>query len=336
MTRTLRLTQSDRRPYSSCLPVTLDLRARLPILTLMLILLGCAKLAASAAVEPPAPISVAGAPASAAPTPALAISATLENRAAVLLDLQADREATVVAVIKGRQWLAPTAAGTAELKRLAKKGSAYQLLPSSTEPGSGAGRGKLSGKLRAECAEFYLGLAGRSAARGFAVVSAGSGESVRAVPLQSTKIEPAYAAAVAGIVARIARQKVSPTIEQAYRIDLDGNGKPEVILQATHPDLNGDPAEYMPQYYSLIVVLADSPGAEPAFTGYLQGAKDMADFQVLTLDSVADLDLDGKRELLVRARHNEGWQTQVFAYDGKLKELFHSVGGEGQCPGSAK
>jgi hypothetical protein len=60
--------------------------------------------------------------------------------------------------------------------------------------------------------------------------------------------------------------------------------------------------------------------------------KDWAFFEVLTLDSVADVDLDGKRELLVRVRHAEGWQTQVFRYDGKLKELFRSVGGEGECP----
>ena len=58
----------------------------------------------------------------------------------------------------------------------------------------------------------------------------------------------------------------------------------------------------------------------------------MASFEVLTLDAVADVDLDGTLELLVRARHAEGWQTQVFRYNGELNEVFHSVSGEGQCP----
>jgi hypothetical protein len=57
---------------------------------------------------------------------------------------------------------------------------------------------------------------------------------------------------------------------------------------------------------------------------------------VLTLDAVADVDLDGKLELLVRARHAEGWQTQIFRYSGALSEIFHSVGGEGQCPGASE
>jgi hypothetical protein len=285
--------------------------------------LGCALRAAPAA-EPHA---------AAAPAPA---AAPVEMHVSILLDLKDEREANVVAVIKGREWQEPFSAREI-LRRLAKQRAAYQVLRSATEETAGPGTGHLSGKLREECAEFFLRLAVPTAARGFAVVSAGGpSEPVRPVTLQSAKIEPAYTAAVAAIVARASKRKISPAIEHAYRIDLDGNGKPEVILQATHPDLNGAPAKYKPQYYSLIVVLPDTPGAEPVFTGYLQADKDMAFFEVLTVDSVADVDFDGKRELLVRARHDEGWQTQVFAYDGKLKELFRSTGGEGECPKSGE
>lgn len=221
------------------------------------------------------------------------------------------------------------------LGRLARPGTTYHTLPDASEGQRGSTTGKLAGKLVENCGDYYIGLAPPPPLGRFGVINVNSaGDHVRPVEVQSVKIEPAHVAAVAGVIARLSKLKVVPTIERAYRADVDGNGKPEVILQATHPDLNGDPADYKRHYYSLIVVLPDVPGAEPAFTGYLQAVKDMASFEVVALDSVADVDLDGSAELLVRARHNEGWQTQVFAYDGKLHELFHSVGGERECPSS--
>jgi hypothetical protein len=51
---------------------------------------------------------------------------------------------------------------------------------------------------------------------------------------------------------------------------------------------------------------------------------------------VADVDLDGKRELLVRARHEEGLADAGLSLRRELEELFHSVGGEGECPGSSE
>jgi hypothetical protein len=272
----------------------------------------------------------AGTPRAAPPS-----SPPLTNLVSALLDITDERDATVVAVIKGHQWEAGSVAGKETVNRLARKGAAYHLLPSTS--GAAAAKGQLTGKVREDCAEFHVALASPAAAQGFAIVTPeDGGQPVRSVKLEDVKVEPAYTAAVAGIIARATKRKIAPKIVNAYRADLDGDGKPEVILQATHPDLNGDPPKYKPQYYSLIVVLPGEAAKEPAFTGYLQAVKEMADFEVLTLDSVADVDRDGKSELLVRARHAEGWQTQVFGYDGKLNELFHSVGGEGACPGAGE
>lgn len=264
--------------------------------------------------------------ATAAPRPVVAA----DDAASALLDIWSEREAVVVAVAKAGQWESPSSADAELLKRLAKAGAKYHLLRSVSGEPAGTGKDQLSGSMREDCFEFYFGLAAPSAVGGFSVVSTGA--PVQPVQLQTLKVQPAYKAAVAEIIKRASGLKVKPTIERAYRVDLDGNGKPEVVLQATHPDLTGDPATYKPEYHSLVVVLPDSAGTEPVYTGYLQAAKTLQHFEVLTVDSVADVDHDGNRELLVRARHAEGWQTQIFRYDRALKEVFRSVGGEGQCP----
>jgi hypothetical protein len=257
-----------------------------------------------------------------------------------LLDVVSDKSATVVAVVRDGKWQAPELAGAEVVKAVARAGTPFEVFFAGGQLEGvlavlGArgtpSHGELSGGMHEACNEFSLALTG-PAARGFAVV----GRAVRALPLWKTKVEPAQAAAVAALIDRVAKVKVTPTIEHAYRVDLDGDGKPEVVLQATHPDLNGDPPKYKRQYYSLVVVLPGQGTGEPAFTGYLQAARDFAGFQVLTVDSAADADGDGRPELLVRARHSEGWQTQVFRYTGKLEEVFHSTSGEGDCPGAGE
>jgi hypothetical protein len=110
--------------------------------------------------------------------------------------------------------------------------ASYQVFPAVDSGMPGPGRGKLSGRLRAKCGEYYFGLAGRTVAQGFAAVNT-TGDAVLPVQLQQVAVKPAYTKAVAELIARVAKVKVAPTIEHAYSVDLDGNDKPEIILQAT-------------------------------------------------------------------------------------------------------
>jgi hypothetical protein len=121
------------------------------------------------------------------------------------------------------------------------------------------------------------------------------------------------------VLQRATQLTIEPKIDAVYSVDLDGNGKPEVVLQAAHPDLATDFADYEPEYHSLIIVLPDQPGTEPAYAGYLQATQPPGSFEVVSVDAVADVDADGQLELLVRARHTEGFQTQVFRYQGGLR-----------------
>jgi hypothetical protein len=122
-----------------------------------------------------------------------------------------------------------------------------------------------------------------------------------------------------------------PSEQTAYQADLDGDKKPETIVVATHPDLAGDFAEYKPEHHSLMVVLPHGTTASPVSAGFVHAADGDAGFEVLQLDALADLDSDGRLELLVRARHHEGFQTQVFRYRSTLEQVFSTTGGEGSC-----
>jgi hypothetical protein len=249
---------------------------------------------------------------------------------AVLFDVWSEREANVVAVSHGKTWQSAIEFGREALERVVAHHPDYTLLPSVTAGTTTAARGKLTAELYEHCYEINAALAAPSPAHGFAVLSTVA--PIRPEKLEPSTVEPAYVAAVAKLVKDVAHVEVTPVIERAYQIDLDGDGRREVVLQATHPDLNGAPADYKPEYYSLIAILRGSGSGGPVFSGYMQGSEEHKHFEVLTLDAVTDLDFDGTLELLIRARHAEGWQTRVLRYvGGQLTEMFRSVGGEGEC-----
>jgi hypothetical protein len=249
----------------------------------------------------------------------------------LFLDVVSDREAGVVAVIDAGQWSGPSPATAKLVARVAQARASYTLLPSIAGGTSASLTGSLQGSVRNSCGDLFTALEPASPALGFGV--AGAPGPIRYVPLRAAVATPEQRAVVAGVLRRATGLTIEPQIDASYSVDLDGNGKPEVVLQARHPDLATDFADYKPEYYSLIVVLSDQSGAEPAYVGYLQAIQPPGSFEVVSVDAVADVDGDGRLELLVRARHAEGFQTQVFRYQGGLREIFHSVGGEGSCEG---
>lgn len=253
----------------------------------------------------------------------------------VLLDMAGRSEARALAVIKQSQWLDPKVAGRELVKEVIQPGTKYVLLPSLAEDPTPGGIGELSGNLREDCGEYFLALAKPAAALAFGVVNTRA--PARALPVESISVEPQHVAAVAKILENLGQIQVSPNIERTYRADIDADGTPETLLQAMHPDLAGD-VERRPGLYSLLVVLSANPAVEPAYWGYVHGSDKLGGFRVVAFDTLADLDLDGKLEVLVRARHSEGWQMRAFHYrpDSGLTELFNSVGGERDCPDAAE
>ena len=252
----------------------------------------------------------------------------------MLLELVGNREARVVAMMAGGKWLNPYPTAVRQVKEFTATRPAYTLLPSLAAGTSSEQRGSLQGSLRNDCGELYTRLAQDASAQGFAV--AGAEGPVGSRRLKRISVNQTQRAAVAGLLARTTKLAIKPNIIAAYSVDLDGNGRPEVVVLATHPDLATDFADYKPEYYSVIVVLPDHADAEPVYAGYLQAIQPAGSFEVVELDAVADIEGDGRADLLVRARHAEGFQVQVFRYQNELTELFHSVGGEGNCRSPAE
>lgn len=254
-----------------------------------------------------------------------------EEPVRLLLDVASDTEAEVVAVIDHGQWILPYPQGEAAANQVAQSTPPYTLLPSALAQTVATFTGALQGPIRKDCSELYAALPAVPPALGFVV--AGAVQPIRFVPLTPTSAGPREVAAVTEIVKAVSGVEVTPTIEAVYSVDLDGNGSPEIIVQATHPDLNTDFADYKPEYYSLILVLPDHAEAPPVYTGYVRAADPNGGFEVFALDAVADVDSDGQLELLVRGRHNEGTQALVYRFDGSVKEVFRTIGGEGTCEG---
>jgi hypothetical protein len=208
------------------------------------------------------------------------------------------------------------------------------LLPSAVRQTASAFDSTLQGTIRNDCGELYAALSAPPPAFGFVV--AGAATALRSVALSPTAAGPRETTAVIQLVKAQSGVEITPNIEAVYSVDLDGDGSTEIIVQATHPDLNTDFADYKPEYYSLLLVLPAHAGGQPAYAGYIRAASPNGGFEVFALDAVADVDSDGVLELLVRGRHNEGTQTLVYHYDGSIREVFRTAGGEGSCEGGGE
>jgi hypothetical protein len=234
----------------------------------------------------------------------------VEEPAKLLLDVVSDTEARVVAVIEHKLWVQPSPGGEALASQMAQARAGYIVLPSATAQTGTAVEGLLQGKLRNNCGELYTAL---SAPPPFGFAVCGAASPVRFVALAAVHAGARERDAVIEIVKAASDIVIAPAIEAAYSVDLDGNGLPEVILQATHPDLQTDFADYRPEYYSLIVVLPDREEGRPVYAGYVQAASPKGGFEVFALDAVADVDSDGVLELLVRVTCRRSGDVHVGA-----------------------
>lgn len=169
------------------------------------------------------------------------------------------------------------------------------------------------------CEENYFSESEIKTATNFAV---GAGANWEVLPRKwqaASLTDAVYKKAVADVLRARGLAKSPVKIEKAVRVDLDGDGADEVLLLATH--LIGD---YEPGSYSMLLMRKIVGGK---VRNTLVGAnfltkKDEYYGGEYTLSGIADLNGDGKMEVMVEiSAYEEGW-IKVFEINaGKLTEI---------------
>ncbi len=167
---------------------------------------------------------------------------------------------------------------------------------------------------------------------GFALGS--SWNALPRAPQLMSPTRPVYINDVAAVLkARgLAHPKVN--ITQVWRVDLDGDGEPEILISASR--LQGRPMS--PNHVSSSVsagdysiVLLRQVVRGKLRTSVLEGEVHPKGIEfsapnISTLAGVLDVNGDGKMEILVRSRYYEGNSTQVYEMQGGKPQMVLSEG----------
>jgi hypothetical protein len=130
--------------------------------------------------------------------------------------------------------------------------------------------------------------------------------------------QPAYVRAVALLLRQngIARPKVQ--IQQVWRVDLEGDGEPEVLISATNYERyasGGLRSASRAGDYSLVLLRQTVRGravTRVLDASYYPQAKEFNAPSLSDLAAVLDLNGDGKMEIVMHSRYYEGSSTVVF------------------------
>src|SRR5436190_7957592 len=106
-------------------------------------------------------------------------------------------------------------------------------------------------------------------------------------------------------------------ITQAVKIDIDGDGEDEVVISATHyKKVDEIPDESTPNTYSFVMVARSAQGKPTmqlvAGEFYPKAKPDAAPPNKFEIAALADLNGDGKIDIVVRSKYYEGDEVTVY------------------------
>ncbi|HEX2202924.1 MAG TPA: hypothetical protein VHG91_06490 [Longimicrobium sp.] len=178
---------------------------------------------------------------------------------------------------------------------------------------AGASTGTKPKSIEEPCADTYL--VDLSPAREGADVAVGG--AWNAVPRPVTRLDPAgpvYRAAVRDILQRNGIRNPVVRITRVVRVDLEGDGRDEVIVAASHAADDDDPTSSKAGDYSVLFVRKVVRGQVRTLMLGEQYHPRAATFNApstFSLQGVYDLDGDGRLEVLAHSAYYEGASTAV-------------------------
>ncbi|MBS1795713.1 MAG: VCBS repeat-containing protein [Acidobacteria bacterium] len=168
------------------------------------------------------------------------------------------------------------------------------------------------------CDEFYYGKIELDVKQGLAIGANRSWNPVPRPPRAIDLRDKTYLGVVSGILRAKGQPKARAVLEQAVKVDLDGDGTDEVILTASSYAGNIKPSA-APNDYSFVVVRKVVGGrARNIFLAeeYVKKAIEFGAPSRFEVSAIADLDGDGKMEIVVYGEYYEGSGASVYRING--------------------
>lgn len=240
--------------------------------------------------------------------------------------LDVDGGGCVMGGVRGGRWLEAE-----EMARLLKGGERYNLYSLNRRMGSRTGRKPAS--LGAPCTEtmFVENLVPDPQREGLIAVGA-NWNALPRVPRVANNDTPAYRTLVANLLRRngIARPEVN--IVRVLRVDLDGDGTEEVLINATRAkrwDSGSIASDSDPGDYSVVLLrkLVRGRVQTIVLTGEYHPRSRNPETDgppnEYAITNVLDLNGDGRMEVIVRGRYYEGdWKTVYDIKGSRAKNIF--------------
>jgi hypothetical protein len=197
-----------------------------------------------------------------------------------------------------------------------KGGEIYRLYDSRRFLGAASGKKPEAGDGPCEDT-FFVGLTKKPA-----VAIGGTWNAMPRIPQVIKTSQPVYRAAVAAKLKDHGLTKPVVKITQLLRVDLEGDGEPEVLICATNHAFAspGNPrTASRPGEYSLIALRKVVRGKVKTIMladEYYPTARVFNAPNIYTLAGVFDLNGDGKMEIVIKGRYYEGDWTSAFEVRG--------------------
>lgn len=178
------------------------------------------------------------------------------------------------------------------------------------------------------CDDFFFVEAEPKLEKGIALGTGVNWNPVPRVPVAISLTDPTYTAVVGSIVRARGIRRPKVEIRQAYRVDLDNDGTEEVILAATYREGGGISPSAAPGEYSFVLLRKLVRGkVKNILIGgeFYPRSVQFGAINEYEIAALADLNGDGKMELVMGSHYYEGAGSSVYEIRGAIaKEVLTS------------